>query len=172
MTDSLAKSTWYFLDKHNITLKADIKVKLPRRGDKFLMEELSKTVVDSYKLFLLNLCRFYLRAIFLSDIVEASGSCFLDEAWTGQTQLHPYRKDAWPAQGKPPEEAWVLWCRHLTATFIGRGRRLRTRLGKWVTIAQDWEWYFCPAMKSLFQLNLEGWHRHNMSIEPCHRPMF
>jgi hypothetical protein len=41
-TDSLANSTWYFLDKNNISLKTDIMVQPPQIGDTVQVEELNK----------------------------------------------------------------------------------------------------------------------------------
>jgi hypothetical protein len=39
--------------------------------------------IPSEDLYCINLCRLYLKAFFLSDIVDGTGKQILDEAWMG-----------------------------------------------------------------------------------------
>ena len=82
-TDSLVKSTCLFLQQHNLELKHDIALPPQRSGDQIIMEALVRCnpTMDEFRV--LNNCRLYLQAYFLSDIVTGDGVAISEDAWRG-----------------------------------------------------------------------------------------
>jgi len=73
VTPSLITSTWQFLSHHNLHIITDLKVNLPRQDDCYLLPALQAVISDPDHLLWVNRCRIYLRALFLSDIVDGAG---------------------------------------------------------------------------------------------------
>jgi len=120
-TPSLIKSTWEFLDCYGFSLRTSITCEWPREGDSYLMPTFLTIVTDLYQLKLLNLCRLFLRALFLSNIVDGSGKLILEEAWRGSRPIRPDRLESWPNQQRPPAQAWDLWPKTIKKAFLCRG---------------------------------------------------
>jgi hypothetical protein len=76
--------------------------------------------------------RLFLKALFLSDIVNGSGTEILPAAWNGERIICPQRSENWPNQSRPPPSAWAIWKLYLRKRFLGRGLRLRSPMGPWV----------------------------------------
>jgi hypothetical protein len=129
----------------------------PRNCDRLIMESFAPHVTDPEHFISLNKCRLFLKAMYLSDIVDGSGSYILEEAWQPRTQRVTYRDDSWPNQGLPNSSAWILWRKYLKIAFISRDLRLCQPLGTWIGPDNDWPWYFCNARKLLMQLMKGRW---------------
>jgi hypothetical protein len=84
----------------------------------------------------LNRCRLFLKAFWLSDIVDGTGNFLRDEAWIGQP-INLHRESSWPRQGKPGPKDWVWWRSFLSKGILSRGRRLKYSLGLWHTEADN-----------------------------------
>jgi hypothetical protein len=141
----------------------------PRNCDRLIMESFAPHVTDPEHFISLNKCRLFLKAMYLSDIVDGSGSYILEEAWHPMTQMITYRDDSWPNQGFPILSAWTLWCQYLKISFISRGVHLRQPFGTWKGLNNNWPCYFCNARKLLMQLKEGRWFSFNMHSP---RPMF
>ena len=91
VTSSWLKSTWEFMHKHDIRLDLSLpKFPMRRESDKCLMMVFVNEGASANKLYSLNRCRLYLRAISLADIIEADGKTVSKEAWEG-TRLQTLR---------------------------------------------------------------------------------
>jgi hypothetical protein len=172
ITPSLIKSTWEFLDCYGFSLRTSITCEWPREGDCYLMPAFLTMVTDSYQLQLLNLCRLFLRALFLSDIVDGSGKFILEEAWRGSRPIRPDRLESWPNQQRPPAQAWDLWRQTIKKVFLCRGFWLRTPFGPWRQLDQAWPWYFCTHSRSLYHLSHKQWQRFDIVQDRPVRPTF
>ncbi len=117
----------------------------------FLAANLSPGIQET-----LNKCRFYLKALFLSDIVEAEGKTLLDEAWFGKP-LNLLRTKSWPYQGKPPHSAWETWRMYLMQLLLHRGWRLKNPLGAWIHVDPEWPWYMSRDLKYLLKKRNDEW---------------
>jgi hypothetical protein len=151
LSDSLLKSSWEFLDSHQIQLQTS-----PRQAVCIIMEEIATFTSDWQHLQSSNKCRLYLSAIFLSDITDGSGHFLLDAAWTGSQRLNDHRQSSWPNQGKPSELDWDTWRSLLRNTVLTWGRKLRNPLGNWIGMDPDWQWYYCPDDNRLYQKLSQG----------------
>jgi hypothetical protein len=107
-TTSLIKSTWEFLNQSQIELRHDLVMQAPCQGNRAIMDVLISLDPSKEQLASLNLCRLFLRAFWLSDSVDGSGTFLLDKAWLGYP-LQLIRESSWPRQGKPFPSDWVLW---------------------------------------------------------------
>ncbi len=81
------KTSLEFLLLHGCKLTTDINIPLQRDRDCFLMEDLRSVVESPEHSSLINKCRLYLWALFLSDIVDGSGQAILEDAWCEHTCL-------------------------------------------------------------------------------------
>jgi hypothetical protein len=150
-TDSLAKSTWKFLHDNDISLEHDIVWPAPRDGDISLMVSFLNGGCSKDQLIILNKCRLYLRAFYLSDIVNGNGSLIESDSWNGRI-CNIHRQQSWPNQGKPPPSAWELWRTYIRKCFLGRGLRLYHTLGTWRQQDSSWPWYYAPASNRLYNV--------------------
>ena len=97
---------------------------LPREHDTLLMTNVLGYSTNYDTIHSINKCRLFLKALFLSDITEASGNYLLEEAWQGK-QINTHRKENWPAQGNPTLKNWAEWRNYLKHQLMARGRRLK-----------------------------------------------
>jgi len=119
----------------------------------------------------LNKCWLFLKAFFLSDLTDGSGSYLLDEAWKGEP-LNLHRMESWPQQGKPPPGMWDTWRVHLMKYFLQQGRRLKTNLGVWKEWDPLWPRYFSPKDNSLFKFDHGKWTSFGIVQDRQVRPIF
>ncbi len=84
MTDSLVKSSWPFLSKHELQSSHDIQFPQQRQDDVILMKVFADLNLSMEELLQLNYCHLFLRAFHLSDIVDGSGMCITDDTWQGR----------------------------------------------------------------------------------------
>jgi hypothetical protein len=118
--------------EHGLSLTTDIKVELPRQDDCYLLPALQAHISDLNHLGIVNRCRLFLKALFLSDIVDGTGYEILQAAWNGDRVLGQHRLPSWPNQARPPPSDWEIWKLYLKRAFLGRGLRLRIPLGPWI----------------------------------------
>ncbi len=166
---SLVQSSMIFLAKHNIVLKHSIRHLPQRENDLFIMEGLIQVHTSPTDLIACNHCRLYLQVAFLSDIVSGDGLFLLDDAWLGQPGLLP--KISWPHYHKPPISSWNIWRTSLTKAFLGRGRRLKSPLGRWLRWDSSWPWYY-TSDGSLYSLQDEVWYSHQPVLRRNRLPIF
>jgi hypothetical protein len=159
VTPSLIKST-------------DIKLNPPRQDDCYLLPALQSMISEMEELLAVNRCWLFLKALFLSDIVNGSGTEILPAAWNGERIICPQRSGNWPNQSRPPPSAWAIWKTYLRKRFLGRDLKLRSPMGPWVTWDQDWPWYFCPKASALFHHDRGLWTRHPAVQIHSVRPTF
>jgi hypothetical protein len=170
VTPSLINSTWEFLHHSQIELKHDLPMQKQRLGDRALMSILVSLEPTKDQLARLNRCRLFLKAFWLSDIVDGSGVFLRDEAWTGQP-LNMHRESSWPRQGKPGPTDWALWREFLSKGILGRGGRLKYSMGLWHA-ESDNPWYYCKNEDALYQLSELGSYRFSHIPRSSGRPRF
>jgi hypothetical protein len=124
-TDSLVKTTWQFSWKEQIELHTDLQQALPRTKDRLIMRAILDMRPSLEDLRAINKCGLFLRALFLSDITDGSGTNILQEAWICSERLHLYRTQNWPDYPKPSQSQAEVRQSYLKRCFLGRGRRLR-----------------------------------------------
>jgi hypothetical protein len=129
-------------------------------------------ISEPEELVAVNRCRLFLKAFFLSDIVNGSGTEILPAAWNGERIICPQRSENWPNQSRPPPSAWAIWKFYLRKRFLGRGLRLKSPMGPWVKWDQDWPWYFCPEASAIFHHDRGLWTRHPAVQLHSVRPSF
>jgi hypothetical protein len=95
-TTSLVKSSFHFLKTHNLELRHDIEIPLPRRGDKVIMQELWFCSPTPYELVALNRCRMHLQPYFLSDLCTGDGLAITEDAWRCNKWEIPSKSSSWP----------------------------------------------------------------------------
>jgi len=63
---------------------------IPTQGinNVLIMQDALQNGITDTELVSINSCRLYLRAIFLSDIIDGSGENILHEAWSGIDRLN------------------------------------------------------------------------------------
>jgi hypothetical protein len=157
-TQSLIQDTVIFSQTHKLDLRHDISMLPSREEDQLIMLALLPLSLSTADLKACNHCRMYLRALFLSDLVSGDGLMILDSAWNGD-RTEDFRASSWPNYGKPPRSAWDIWRRYVSKAFLGRGRRLRTPLGRWLTPDTTWSWYL-NVEGSLFQCKEKRWSHY------------
>ncbi len=160
-TDSLVKSSWFFLHTNGIRLKHDIKITGQRRGDKPIMEVFLAHSLPIDTLAALIRCRLFLQAFFISDIADGSGMFITEDAWNGRNNGIAFKNESWPHQGCPTRADWSAWRENVKKYILGRGRQLRVTLGSWLAFDPHWPWYFAPSDGRLYKLSDQGWHSYN-----------
>jgi len=147
-SNSLIKSTWQFLSSNSIQLLHSITFSVPREHDMELMTFFIDQHIPFEDLYNINLCRLYLKAFFLSDIVDRSRTTILNEAWQGNL-LNEHNSETWPKQGKPAPAMWDTWWSYLKRNLIGQGRCLQNPLGQWLFFEDDWPWFLSTQENKL-----------------------
>jgi hypothetical protein len=137
-TPSLIKSTWEFMSTLGLSLNTDIKLNPPRQDDCYLLPALQSVIAETEELLAVNRCWLFLKALFLSDIVNGSGTEILAAAWNGERIICSQKSENWPNQSRPPPSAWAIWKTYLRKRFLGRGLKLRSPMSPWVTWDHDW----------------------------------
>jgi len=135
------------------------------------MRQLSSLNLSQEDLFACNMCRIYLRALYLSDITSGDGLEISEAALLG-IRDGTFRADSWPFCPKPSPHKWIIWRKCLGSAFCTRGRRLRTSLGSWVNQDPEWPWY-CNAEKSrLYEHRNNTWKVYQLHINRHRIPVF
>jgi hypothetical protein len=160
-TPSLVKSTSQFLDENNFRLQHDNSLPVPRLHNRLLMIAILKCNPSLSQLLAVNKCCIYLRAYFISDIMDGNGSHLSDDAWMGRIPTNS-RSCTWPTHGPPTRGDWETWRLCIKKSILARGMRLLQPLGPWTYIEEGWEWYFSPDTNQLLRKDGESWfYRHH-----------
>ena len=77
--------------------------------DKLLIESFTGAGYKGEQLRRLNLCRLYLQAVSLGDIVTGCGKYITVNAWAGIRDTTRPSRYSWPNQGKLSPNDWILW---------------------------------------------------------------
>jgi hypothetical protein len=101
----LTKTTWNFLDNHNLELHTSSQYEFPWRGDAYVIEAIYWHGISEEQLIWVNKCRLFLRVLTLLDLADGSGTSLLDQAWHGEPFETIQNKESWPYQAKPPPQA-------------------------------------------------------------------
>jgi hypothetical protein len=171
-TDSLVKSTCQFLQKYDLTLLHDIKIKPLREDDQLIMKAFYALSPTSSELMALNRCRLYLQVLFLSEICTGDGLAISGDAWVGKCFEVPHKQESWPRQQRPSHKDWTIWQLFIKKAFIVRGLRLRVPLSNWLTCEDGWEWFFSPSQECLFKLEQGKWISYSQVHKRDRLPTF
>jgi hypothetical protein len=171
-TNSLVKSSWYFLSTYDIKLAHDIKIEGQRKGDKPIMEIFLYHNIHTSELRSINKCRLFLQAFFLSDIADGSGMYVTDDSWQGMCQGTVFKTESWPQQGNPTRADWDIWRKNIRKYILGRGMRLQQRLGSWNRFNNKWPWYYSTKDGALYHLSEQGWQYFHPINDRKVRPVF
>jgi hypothetical protein len=71
-----------------IELCMDLNIPTQGINNVLIMQDALQNGITDTELVSINSCRLYLRAIFLSDIIDGSGENILHEAWSGIDRLN------------------------------------------------------------------------------------
>ncbi len=107
----------------------------------------------------LNLCRLYLRVVFLSDICTMDGKRISQESWTGVRRQDRYNQvSTWPRAMKPPRTWWIRWQEAIQSCFCSDAQVLRNPV-LMAMPSTRWHWWFDPSQRHLFHLEGHMWRR-------------
>jgi len=152
-TDSWLKHTWQFLSANGMAIEDTLgEIPLRADNDRYLMQAFYHAGFRGWELRRLNLCRLYLQAATVSDLVTADGKTITQAAWEGKTDNDTARPAIeWPNQGRPSSSDWQRWQVALTKTFgLSRNRSLETQIGCWKDADSDWHWFYDPSSERLY----------------------
>ncbi len=141
-THSWMKMLWEKVSMFGVRMVvADAEVVYPREGDQFIMQVFFETGYPWETLLRLNQVQIYWQALFLSDILTASGNK-IDTEVLKQHQVHRRRLQMrWPKEHRT-ESNFQLWRDAVTA--LCPSRDTRTQLGLFIAPTHricDWRWH-------------------------------
>jgi len=99
-TDSIVKSTWKFLSQHNLRLKHDITIDLPREFDRPIMTAFFTAGYRDVEIAAINRCRLFLQVYSMADIIAMDGRTVKLHILQG-TKGPRLNNFQWPTQGNP-----------------------------------------------------------------------
>jgi hypothetical protein len=152
-----------FLDRIEIL---ELPLKFPRERDNWLMAVFENANYNGKALVRLNRVRCYQQAIFISDMLNASGKA-IDRKYLTQRQ----KGESWSAlifpQEKPPDNAFKLWENALLC-IAPRGR-LQDCIGNFVERGHKiWEWRYDEEEAKLYYLKGAVMDVYTPSLVPRH----
>jgi hypothetical protein len=130
------------------------------KSDQFLMPLFIDAGYKNDKLLALNVCRMYLHAVTLSDIVTADGIYVTQSAWTGQQDHDRKSRYYWPRTYRPGNGTWQLWQEALAKTAIVRQAtdlHIRFLLGHWISNQANWQWLVDKSKTCLYHKEGHRW---------------
>jgi hypothetical protein len=87
-TRTWVSQTWLFVSKNGMRIEDDTPdIPLRAQGDKYIMQVFYNAGYRREELRRLNLCRLFLRAATVADLITADGSQILESAWEGKERL-------------------------------------------------------------------------------------
>ena len=152
---------WQFCTDLDLSLKDSTTVwQLPRQNDQCLMETFCENGFSAKELRLLNICRLYLRVIFVSDFGTGDGLSIDCDHKDRRTPFTHHNKFCWPRAGKPTNHCWALWDRAINTLIHCEDRRwplrLKKPLGKWQAIPEGWNDFIDITTNRLFRRQTNG----------------
>ena len=169
-------STW-ITDVWKFTHRAKITVDIEhtwiptviRQGDIAIMDLALTFNLDDSQLRSINICRLFLQAITVSDLVTAKGDKLLPSVLSGEKELNRVSHLDWPVIPRPPSSCWRTW--RLFLQYFSRGKILHTSLGRWVgTPHFEWRW-FRDSHEIVWEYSLETtqWFTYTAELSPLRR---
>ncbi len=93
---------------------------------------------------ILNQCRMFLQAIWLSDICTGDRSAIQITAWQGKRSM--LGESVWPIVHNPIAFEWLQWQHALTRLLsLDWWRKLSQPLGPWLPQDQPNRWFYKPT---------------------------
>ena len=111
----------------------------------------------------LNLCRLYLKAYSLADLVTTNGKSLSQVAWRGNGIEGTGRQHLdWPQQGRPKETEWERWCAASQQCLqMTPNNKMTMQLTKWTDQDKEWVSFFNQQTERFFtQRTNQGWKFH------------
>jgi hypothetical protein len=117
------------------------------------MEALTgSALVNKRDLAAINRCHIYLRAFFLSDIVNIRGDTI--EEWSINSERGSERHSSWhsPVQQRPPRTMWNKWKAALIEVFNDK-KTLSAPMGDWLDTQnhQESEWWLSVQERCIYR---------------------
>ena len=118
-TNSWIKETWKYLASHGMEIRDTTDDPALRcKNDKPIIPMLIAGGYKGTELRILNLCRLYLKAYSIADLVTADGLHISQGAWQGNAiECTGRARLDWPRQGRPKEAEWEQWRKALTKGY-------------------------------------------------------
>jgi hypothetical protein len=139
--------------------------------DHHIMQLILVVQPSQLELVCINKCWLYLRAYYVSDISDGSGTQMNDDAWVGKRSATT-RAHSWPSQGQPTRLDWETWRKFLRLALLSRGRRLKTPLGPWIRVDRSQPWFLDPQFDRLYQQIGDTWFFHPRLPRQSGRPLY
>ena len=132
LTRSHLASFWHFLDDSPLTMNIRVAPLLPQCDhDVVFMQQVGSSALSRGEVRSVNLCRQWLRVLYLSDIVTGDGRSIQLEAWKGDAPQSVHANLGWPVIHRPSAAHWSVWRRYLQSLCTLQPRTLRQPLGNW-----------------------------------------
>jgi hypothetical protein len=154
-TYSWMKMVWEKISKFGVrTVIPDTGMAFPREGDQFIMQAFFKKGYSREILLRLNRVRIYLQALFISDILTASGNKINTEMTAQSMTQRKQLRLRWPIE-HPTGPDFQLWRDAVRALCPSRDNR--TRMGPFIAPTHRiWNWRWDKGSGSLCQSSKDG----------------
>lgn len=143
LTDCWLKSLWEKCQMFVVQIVFNFKdddIKMPRRGDKWIMLEFERIGCSADILERLNRVRIFMHVLFLSDVLGANGKN-LDQQYLTKRNLDDKWSRANFPNERPPRRDFLLWKRTVQQLVPSTG--INDRLGPLSTAGHKlWPWRF------------------------------
>jgi len=134
------------VEVHNLDLK------MPRRGDKWIMAEFICLGYSQKELIRLNRVRLHQQGLFISDVLCAKGKCLEEIYLSPRDRLNSWSTLDFLTE-YPPGRDFALWNKALFQV-APRGR-LQDRLEEFEQKGHKvWEWWYRPQDDLLFRVQI------------------
>jgi hypothetical protein len=120
-------SIWEFISTYKIKLQGPSNPVARRREHDSMIMDVLKENLDKAERVLFNRCRIYLQVSLVSDITTADGKYISWYAARGLADITRPSRWRWPKQGKPSNQAWLIW--HKGINSLGSKERSGKRMG-------------------------------------------
>jgi len=129
ITKSWIKKLWKERYKNNILIQSKISdFDVLRRGDCEIVQKIVNCSYKQQELQIINRCRMWLKATFLSDIYNGSGNKIQTNCWEGLDPVNSALE--WPCMENPTPVEWMVWQRALTAVLhLNKHHKTTLKLG-------------------------------------------
>jgi len=129
----------------------------PRKGDCKIMQKIIQAGYKKQDLQIINRCRMWLRAIFLSNIYNGFRNKIQTNCWEGSEPVNSAHK--WLQMEKPTQAEWTLWQRALTAALhLNKHHETPTKLGDWIEHTEPAVgWYLEMSTPRLYKWDGQRW---------------
>jgi hypothetical protein len=154
---------WQSLDNSPVQLRLAYQRQLPpRRNDVTIMSFLMDCDLPTNTLAVMNRCRNFLNALFLSDIATADGK-FLNRQFLTHDNPRPLESSLSFPREQPTRSDWLVWIGtwgKVTLTSF----KLHSELGPWIHPSLvNWRWLYNVELNCVTQTTGEITHFY-----PCH----